>query len=134
MPLIQWSEKYSVDVMRFNGHHKRLADLLNEIYDAMRTGTGPEAVGKTLGGLIDYTRWRFAEEERLMLEQGFEGYAQHKNEHDDLVKKVLEFQDKHGKGLAVTVEVFDFLKAWLTHHIMHTDKKYGAFFNRKGIV
>jgi len=35
--------------------------------------------------------------------------------------------------LGITLEVMNFLKDWLSHHILSVDKKYAPFLNEKGI-
>ncbi|MBI5454185.1 MAG: hemerythrin family protein [Deltaproteobacteria bacterium] len=133
MALFTWSEEYSVNVASFNGHHRKLMELINELHDSMKRGKGPEAVGVVLKSLIEYTKVHFSAEQYLMITHGYPGYEAHKAEHDALVRKVEELADKHGRGIAVTVEVFQFLKDWLTKHIKETDGKYSSFFTSKGI-
>ncbi|HEX9079405.1 MAG TPA: hemerythrin domain-containing protein, partial [Desulfuromonadaceae bacterium] len=61
-------------------------------------------------------------------------YAKHKGEHEKLVKQVLELQQKFQAGNAMlTMSVLSFLKEWLVKHIQGEDKKYGVYFNEKGI-
>ena len=133
MALFTWSDEYSVKMKVFDGHHRKLMELLNDLYDAMRRGKGPDAVGVVLKSLIEYTRVHFSAEQYLMITHGYPGYEAHKAEHDALVRKVEELTDQHARGIAVTVEVFQFLKDWLTTHIKETDRKYSSFFNSKGI-
>lgn len=133
MALFNWSEEYSVKVASFNGHHRKLMELINELHDAMKRGKGPEAVGGVLKSLLEYTKIHFSAEQYLMTAHGYPGYEAHKAEHDALVRKVEELTEKHCKGVAVTVEVFQFLKDWLTKHIKETDRQYSSFFNSKGI-
>ncbi|MBI5642506.1 MAG: hemerythrin family protein [Deltaproteobacteria bacterium] len=133
MALFQWNDSFSVDVAIFNTHHKKLVELINELYEAMRVGKGPQAVGGVLKSLLEYTKVHFSSEQYLMAAHNYPGYEEHKREHDELVKKVTDLMEKQSRGTAVTVEVFNFLKDWLSNHIMTTDKKYGAFFNDKGI-
>lgn len=135
MALFVWDEKYSVNVAEFNGHHKRLIDLINELGDAMSSGKGREVLGKILDSLAEYTKMHFQAEEKLMIAKGYKGYDEHKKEHDRFVAQVVDLKGKLAVGsLSVTLETMNFLKKWLTGHIMGIDKKYTAFFNEKGIV
>jgi len=52
----------------------------------------------------------------------------------DFVAKVSEFKDGFEKGkLGLSISVMDFLSDWLRNHIKGVDKKYGPFFNEKGL-
>ncbi|HAO94376.1 MAG: hemerythrin [Deltaproteobacteria bacterium GWC2_56_8] len=133
MALFTWSEEYSVNVASFNGHHRKLMELINDLHDSMKRGKGPDAVGVVLKSLIEYTRVHFSAEQYLMITHGYPGFEAHRAEHDALVRKVEELTDQHARGIAVTVEVFQFLKDWLTTHIKETDRRYSSFFNSKGI-
>jgi hemerythrin len=134
MPLLEWNETYSVGVTRFDDQHKKLFALINSLNDAMKAGKSKEALGDILKGLIDYTATHFAAEEKMMNEHEYLQANAHKNEHAKLVKQVLELQGNYKAGKAMlSLEVMSFLKDWLYNHIMGTDKKYGVFFNGKGI-
>jgi hemerythrin len=55
-------------------------------------------------------------------------YAQHKAFHDDLTRRVVEFQKSFDEGrTAMSVELLQFLKDWLGHHIGETDKKVATY-------
>lgn len=135
MALITWSETLTVNIKEIDEQHKQLIAMVNELHSAMGSGKGKDVMGKTLGGLIDYTKTHFAFEEQLMNKYAYPGYISHKADHDALTKQVAELYTKFqvGKTL-VTVEVMNFLKDWLTKHIQATDKKYSSYLNGKGVI
>ncbi len=135
MPLMEWNPKMSVGVELFDSEHKKLVTMLNSLFDAVQAGKGKEVLGKTLDGLIDYTKSHFAHEEQYMVKHGYPDLAGHKKEHEDLAKQVLDVQKKYHSGSTATLsmEVMNFLKNWLIKHIQGTDKKYGPFFNARGV-
>jgi hemerythrin len=129
-----WSDNLSVKVNEIDAQHKRLLELLNQMHEAMTQGKGRDIMGKTLGGLIDYTRTHFADEERLMTTHKYPAYAAHKAEHDELMQKVLTLQSQYLLGTgALTLEVMRFLQDWLATHIQKTDRQLGHFLHSKGI-
>jgi hemerythrin len=134
MSLITWNDSLSVNIREFDEHHKKIVGLLNDLFDAVSTRKGSSAIGPVLGELIDYTSYHFAAEEKLMNGHSFPWAAGHKLEHDALTAKVLDFQRQFTEGKAmVDLALLNFLKDWLTKHIMGTDKKYSPFLNEKGI-
>ncbi|MBF0496616.1 MAG: hemerythrin family protein [Deltaproteobacteria bacterium] len=134
MTILAWSPQLSVNIAQFDDQHQKLIKLINDLGAAMSSGQGAQVISKTLRGVIDYTATHFAAEEKLMTAHGYPEFRQHKLEHDALVKQVLELRDKLERGnITVSIETMNFLRKWLTDHILKTDKKYGPFLNDKGI-
>ncbi|HMK59743.1 MAG TPA: bacteriohemerythrin [Dissulfurispiraceae bacterium] len=134
MALIDWSDNYSVNVKAMDDQHKKLVSIINELNDSMKTGKSKDVMEKILKGLVDYTITHFSAEEALMKNSGYPGYANQKSQHEDLVKKVQDYQNKYHSGqMVMGVEIMSFLKDWLLNHISGLDKKYGPYLNEKGI-
>ncbi|MCG6553658.1 MAG: bacteriohemerythrin [Candidatus Magnetominusculus sp. LBB02] len=133
MPLITWNESLSVNIEEFDGHHKKIIKLLNGLFDAVAVKKGISVIQPTVAELIDYTRYHFAAEESFLEKHSFPWINSHKHEHDELSSKVLEFQKQLSEGKAmVDLALLNFLKDWLTRHIMGSDKKYSSFIKEKG--
>lgn len=134
MPLMTWKDDYSVKVKLIDQQHKKLIDLLNKMYDGLREQRGKEVIGGVLAELVSYTEGHFTTEERLMSTHKYPGYDVHKLEHHMLVKKVTDFQKEFQAGrTSVSLDVMNFLRDWLTNHILGTDKRYSAFFVERGV-
>jgi hemerythrin len=132
--IIEWKSDYSVLVSRFDEQHKELIKLINNVHSAMKEGEGQIMLGGVFHSLADYTKKHFAEEEKLMEAKGYSDISRHKAAHDHLLKKVDELQKEFVEGNGVlSISVLNFLKDWLITHIQGEDKKYGSFFNVKGI-
>ena len=134
MGLMAWKEEFSVSVRLLDQQHKRLIELLNELYEGLKQQRGREVLGAVLFEMIKYAEIHFATEERLMQQHGFPGMEPHKLEHLILTNKVREFYNQYRQGNASTpLDVLQFLRNWLEHHILGTDKEYSAFFASKGV-
>lgn len=134
MALITWTEELSVNIAEMDKEHKQLVAMINELHEAMATGKGKDVLGGVMTRLVDYTKFHFAAEEKLMSSNQYPGYPNQKTEHDNLTKKVSDIKARLDAGnMVVTVEVMTFLKDWLTKHIMGLDKKYSDFLNGKGV-
>lgn len=135
MALITWSDTLSVKVKQFDDQHKKLVDMVNQLFDAMKTGKGNQVMGDILKQLIAYTQTHFAAEERLLKQYGYPDFEAHKNEHNALVMQVLDLQKQFQEGKPVlTQNIMTFLRDWLSRHIQGDDKKYGVFLNGKGVA
>jgi len=130
--LINWSRSYSVGVSRMDDEHKRLIDIINSLYAAMRAGRSNEAIGSILNELVEYTKTHFNHEEKLMQECKYEGYPQQKAAHEALIRQVVEIQGKYKDGTALGQEVMNFLRDWLIKHIQGMDSQYGKTMNKCG--
>ena len=135
MALITWNDSLSVKVKQFDDQHKKLVDMVNQLFDAMKGGKGSQVLGDILRQLIAYTQTHFAAEERLMKQYAYPDVEAHNKEHNALVMQVLDLQKQFQEGKAVlTQNVMTFLRDWLSGHIQGDDRKYGVFFNGKGVV
>lgn len=135
MPLIHWNNDMSVGIPSIDAQHKKLLDMLNDLYDAAHLGKGNEVVGPTLRALKGYTVDHLQYEERLFLATKYPDAEAHAAEHAILTRKVLDIHKKFecGDATAVTKEVLLFLVNWIMDHTMDSDKKYSAHLIAVGI-
>jgi hemerythrin len=128
VPLIVWSDDYSIGVPEIDAQHRRLVEMLNELHESMLRGDGHEVVHEILSGLVQYTRAHFAAEERLMQSVNYPDYTAHKGEHERLTLKVVEYQAKQGPGeVTRSLDVLWLLWDWVQEHISGRDKAIGAY-------
>ena len=60
-----------------------------------------------------------------MAEFGFEGFQEHKQEHDALIAQIIDLENRYNNGEnALSYKVILFLKEWITVHMGDTDQKY----------
>lgn len=134
MPAFNWDEKFSVGVKTIDDQHRRLFEIIGGLDKNMKIGKGKSVIPKVLPQLIDYTKYHFSSEEERMTACEFSGYANHKQEHENFVTKVLELQNEFSSStLGTSVKLYSFLTNWLTGHILNTDKKYTPLFQEKVI-
>lgn len=134
MAFFEWKQDYSVGIHQLDQQHQKLVGMLNEIYEALNRGEGREALGSILDNLVSYTRTHFSTEERLMSAHGYPDYAVHKEKHDKMAEKVLDYRRKLAAGeIGSPIEISNFLKNWLARHILDTDRNYGPFLNARGV-
>ncbi|MDO8606903.1 MAG: bacteriohemerythrin [Phaeospirillum sp.] len=127
MSYLQWTENLSVGVPRMDEHHKRLVNLINLLFEAM-SGDATSAVDTVLNDLLDYTRYHFAEEEKLLAVCGYPELEEHQAIHRAMVKEVLEMRQRYlGNPASVPAsEALDFLSKWLMRHIIGKDLRYSS--------
>ena len=134
MPLMMWSNDYSVHIEIVDEQHRKIIELINRLHDAMKLGKGKDTLGKTLSELVDYTSYHFNEEEELFKVYGYPDYPPHKREHDALTRQVLNLKERFASGNTfLSNETLLFLKDWLNDHILGVDKKYSSFMTARGV-
>jgi len=123
--MFEWKAEYAVGIGSIDAQHQGLFAIGRELYAAMSTGQGRNALGRILDRLVQYTTVHFAHEERLMQLHHYPDFANHKAAHDALVKQVVAFQTEFNGGRAtMAVQVLQFLKDLLETHIKGTDVAY----------
>lgn len=134
MALISWTAQMSVGVIKIDKEHQVLVDLLNLLHSEMLAGKSKEALGVVLDKLVLYTKTHFGTEETMFRTYGYPQAAEHSKEHATLTQKALALQAelKAGKSV-ISAPVLDFLRDWLTKHILKEDMAYKLFFAAKGV-
>jgi len=132
--LIEWNEELSVGIQEVDEQHKILVDLLNRLYEAIIRQNDNVVIGGILLELHQYTVVHFAVEESLMRIFDYDSYEEHKKHHADLTKQVVELENKfNASEITISMEVLNFLRSWLTNHILTEDKKYAPILLQKGL-
>lgn len=133
--LMAWNSSFVLGLKDIDDQHRVLVGMINDLHRAMKTGRGDAAIASILGGLVDYTRTHFSNEERLFKKYGYPEYEDHKAIHVELVQQIKDFQSdlKSGKQ-ALSMDLMNFLMDWLTNHIKGTDKQYVPFLKQQGVA
>lgn len=134
LTLIKWTDSFSVNVTEIDMQHKKLVEMINKLYDAMKVGKSRDVMGETLNDLISYTATHFKTEEKYFDLYKYPEKETHKAEHEKFVETVTKFKTDFDAGNAtISIEVMNFLREWLTKHINGSDKKYTKCFNDHGL-
>jgi hemerythrin len=132
MEKFSWKEEYSVGVEKIDGQHKHLFDIVNKLVERVGSAADTELVSDTLTEMVNYAREHFADEEKLMKKYGYPEIEQQKTQHAYFISTTAELiisfmDDKHMTG----DEIAEFLKIWLTNHLLKSDMKYKEYFRQK---
>lgn len=127
-PLISWGPQIAVGRPEIDAQHQKLIGIINNLHDGMATGKGKDVLGKSLAELEDYTRYHFGTEEALMEKHAYNGAFFHKQKHKEFVGQLAAIMADYKNGrLTVSMETMNFLRTWLTDHILGMDKKLSQF-------
>jgi hemerythrin len=120
-----WSDRLSAGVAAIDEDHKHLVDMLNELYDAIESGSSREILGNLLDRLVDYTQMHFEHEEALLEQVHYPDLEVHRHEHEVAKGEILKLRERFRTGsmVAPSLELVNYLKDWLFDHIIDADRE-----------
>ena len=128
--MFAWRSTYSVGVPNIDAQHKHLIATISQLHQAMMQGKAKPVLTGILTDLVHHTEVHFADEERLMRQKNYPRALPHVEEHRRLTTMARKLQHDYAAGrVGMTVETLDFLKTWLSDHIMTMDQDYAVFYS-----
>ena len=128
---IVWGQVLSVGVDEIDEDHRKLVNIFNILNHAVTDGESSEYLAAVLEELVNCTVWHFSHEERLMLKYGYEGIAEHKAIHRELIDSAKEMQQNLLQAeKSMSEEDIEVLERWLTGHILTDDMRLGAYLSQ----
>ena len=134
MPILVWSDEYSINVAEIDAQHRKLLDHVNELHAGVENQIDKEDLRQLVVDLYEYTAFHFASEEKLMKQHGMEHTKKHHKEHKQLLKHLNQICNaiSEGKRPAFYSE-YDVSNDWFLAHILGFDRQLGKFLNSKGV-
>jgi len=110
--LVTWSNTYSVGIKMIDEQHQGLMNLVNDMYNHVLGNPEAERAyfQKVIHSAVDYVKVHFATEEKIMRATRFEGYREHKREHDSFILTVIENIREFEAGRNTLISFTNFLK------------------------
>lgn len=134
LPVFYWRKEYSVNVEILDNHHNQLFEKANLLHEAFHSNKEGEVLEEVFQFLMEFTKYHFTEEEKLMKQYNYPYFESHRAKHEKLIEKVLKYYKKLDQGdRKSSLEFLEFLRNWIVDHILFEDRKYTKFFNNLGI-
>lgn len=129
-----WEEPFAIHVAQMDDHHKRLIFIANNTMELLFNHSEPELLSNAFDALIDYSRYHFAAEEKLLALYNYPDLNGHSKKHAKLIQQIMHYKDRVLCGDVPDRKGFlNFIEQWLVRHVLDEDRKYGAFLNAKGV-
>lgn len=131
---MNWDESFSVNNETIDFQHKRIIEMINELFKAISYGEDRQKLDEILVRLSVFTVKHFIYEESLFRKYGYENQCEHKKEHDYLSEQVTDFHKKHiAENGKIDKDRLVFFKDLLIEHIKVYDSKYVSFIYERGL-
>jgi hemerythrin-like metal-binding protein len=127
MPYFAWNDSLLVGIKNIDEQHRQLVDLINELHDAVTQADQHCPAPELVARLKAYAAEHFHIEEGYMQAFAYPEFEEHLREHESFNAAMQIFEHNCATDSANPAEVLDFLKHWLTEHILGLDIKMGRF-------
>ncbi len=128
MAYIEFNDSLKVENKLIDQEHAVLIEYINLLQKAVENESSVKIVGQVLEGLTDYTKTHFFVEEEMMKAFEYPDVDTHKAAHEGFKSKLVKLIENYNNGdTEISSSALEFLKDWLTEHILKIDKKLSDF-------
>lgn len=125
MAFLNWNSGLLIGVDAMDAEHREIVRLMNALHEHHEGGASRAVISGSMKALVDYTVKHFEDEEEYMRRVKYSGYQVHRITHQHLLTKLGEFRSAYDSGRSdLDAKFFNFLKLWLSAHILQIDMKY----------
>jgi hemerythrin len=124
MPLLNWYDRYSINNIQLDNHHKKLFALFNRLYDICLVDNRDSMFETALDEIVSYSDYHFKAEEQYMREIGYNDIEKQIVEHKYFKERAIDLQlNSKSTDYKLCHEIIIFLGNWLMNHVIEEDKK-----------
>ena len=91
--LIEWREEFTTGIAALDHEHRSLIDLINALYAALPVAKARADVLAFLDEIHARIAAHFALEEKIMRARRYDGYLDHKTDHERLLDEIRDITD-----------------------------------------
>ena len=130
-----FTDKYKTGIELVDNEHKQLFAIIREVNDLIHEELlhdKYDEIMRLLAELRQYTEFHFSDEEALMEQISYPGFEAQKRAHSAFVERLVEIDLSELDAMddnqqEYLINLIDFLLAWLSNHILGSDKKIGDY-------
>jgi len=129
MPYFNWTPEMAIGLARIDDDHKVLVAIMNRLFDNLETDQDDETMEQSFKALVRYTEIHFGREEAVLSVVNYPDLSSHRDDHNLFIKDINQMQKEFGDSTSrkEKTKLLDYLKNWLTNHIMIDDMAYKSF-------
>ena len=124
---INWDKHLELGIPFIDRQHKNLVRVINNL--SLACLHSPETANhhfmNTAFDAVDSIHHHYRTDEKLMLLLEYQGYAQHRKEHDRFIEAVFSHsENSDGSRRIIPIQFVNFLKDWILSHITVKDQEF----------
>lgn len=120
---IKWDSKFEVGHPRIDAEHRAFIDLIRAVSVEAERNCPKEKAMRLLLEVRKYAEFHFVSEENIMLDVGYPGYEEHREEHAWLLRRLEHETNLYYTDSAPLEELAHFMFDWFAMHTTVADKK-----------
>lgn len=124
MTEVAWKDDYCIGNEVIDSQHKKLFDILNQLYIASEQGREIEDVLELFDELDRYTKYHFEEEEKFFSTLSSVEMEAHQEMHQFFINELAKTVQQSLRIGSLSLGLIYFLTDWLVYHIQVEDRKY----------
>jgi hemerythrin len=130
---MEWNEKLATGIRSIDAQHKELFIRINDLVKAIKEHRCKSEIDGVLKFLDDYARVHFAEEEKRMVETGYPGVDEQRQEHRKYLEALQELKEQaaqpriQGASYDLSATTNQVVVDWIVDHILKIDMKFGDY-------
>jgi hemerythrin len=122
---VEWKPFYSVGHNAIDAEHKRLLEIVDDLFLAIQSDKDGVHAKEVLERLAEYTIIHFDHEERVMQGCAYPRLEAHRALHDEMRRQVFAWREDPYS--VADHDLLRFVKTWWVQHIQHADKEYSPY-------
>ena len=125
MSPLQWRGDFDTGIREMDVEHRQLIGHIMELQQELAGDADTTKLLEVLSRIFKEVAEHFSDEERLMQQMRYKGYADHKQDHDTLLDDLREIMDMVKEdGMLDETELTDDLDRWFSDHFRLHDAKF----------
>jgi hemerythrin len=135
MAFFEWKDAYSVGIAAIDVQHKKILELMNDLFESIRDTREDLIIKEVLDELVGYSNYHFGLETSFFKKYGYPKEKEHVVEHERFIERVSELMVGEKLNLnCVPAKTLEYLKEWFTNHMLRVDIEYSIFFRDMGVI
>lgn len=125
MALLEWHKDFEIGLPAIDFEHQQMISLINKLYENLSAGSSVENVLEFFSEVHANIAAHFALEERMMRDQTYDLYEDHKADHEALLDQINDIMQDYEEGSYADQldRLSNELKNWFSVHFRDKDAR-----------
>lgn len=134
MALIEWRDEFSIGIPSVDYEHKGMIRMINQLHEELSARPSRDTVADFLGEIHALISAHFALEEKEMREIGYDGFDDHKDDHERLLDEIRDIMDtfEADDTADYAEDLSRRLETWFTEHFRTKDARLHRYLKDRG--